>query len=131
MTPLLPQAACGRGWSGRTLVPLPAMHAGFWPAIRLGAHDPEARRHYWQGHYLRRRPRQLPSCGVVVRKAGMCTLCAGVLAVPGTANAAAPIRGQMLMPGVVYSRQAEVTAHGPVVMHVVLAPKPTGLSALR
>src|SRR5436309_14960076 len=55
------------------LVPLPAIHAGFWPAITrrqsppsllprlpalaasecglwLGARDPEARRHYWKGH---------------------------------------------------------------------------------
>src|SRR2546425_6915042 len=41
------------------------------------------------------------------------------------------IRGQFLMPGVVYSRQVEFTAHGPVVMHVIVAPKPTGLYALR
>src|SRR5438552_19206170 len=56
------------------LVPLPAIHAGFWPAITrrqsppsllprppalaasecglwLGARDPEARRHYWKGHW--------------------------------------------------------------------------------
>jgi hypothetical protein len=54
-------------------VPLPAIHAGFWPAITrrqgppsplarlsslaavecglwLGARDPETRRHYWKGH---------------------------------------------------------------------------------
>ncbi len=30
------------------------------------------------------------------------------------------------MPGVVYSRQVEFSAHGPVVVHVLSAPKPTG-----
>src|SRR5207244_9124996 len=34
------------------VVPLPAIHVGFWPAISLrqSAGDPETRRHYWQGH---------------------------------------------------------------------------------
>jgi hypothetical protein len=35
------------------------------------------------------------------------------------------------MPGVIYSRQVEFTAHGPVVMHVLAAPKPTGLYAVK
>jgi hypothetical protein len=52
-----------------------------------------------------------------------------MLAVP--APAATPIRGQALMPGVIYSRQLEFTAHGPVVMHVLAAPKPTGLYAVK
>jgi len=34
------------------------------------------------------------------------------------------------MPGVIYSRQVEFTAHGPVVLHVIQAPRPTGLFAL-
>ena len=34
------------------------------------------------------------------------------------------------MPGVTYQRQVQFTAHGPVVIHVVTAPKPTGLYAL-
>jgi hypothetical protein len=42
-----------------------------------------------------------------------------------------PVRGQTLLPGVVYSRQVEFTAHGPVVIHVISAPKPTGLYALK
>ncbi len=50
---------------------------------------------------------------------------------PNLAPAATPIRGQTLMPGVIYSRQVEFTAHGPVVMHVIAAPRPTGLFALR
>jgi Phosphodiester glycosidase len=35
------------------------------------------------------------------------------------------------MPNVVYSRQVEFTAHGPVVEHIVVAPRPTGLYALK
>jgi hypothetical protein len=50
---------------------------------------------------------------------------------PQSLRAATPIRGQVLMPGVVYSRQVEFTAHGPVVLHVIAAPKPTGLYALK
>src|SRR6266496_6047343 len=64
----------------------------------------------------------------MVRRAAVITLLAGIFAAPATA---APIRGQLLLPGVVYSRQVEFTAHGPVVTHVILAPKPTGLYALK
>ena len=65
----------------------------------------------------------------MVRTAVICALCAGLLAAPATA--ATPIRGQQLMPGVIYSRQLEFTAHGPVAMHVISAPKPVGLYALK
>ena len=34
------------------------------------------------------------------------------------------------MPGVTYQRQVQFTAHGPVVIHVIVAPKPTGLYSL-
>jgi hypothetical protein len=34
------------------------------------------------------------------------------------------------MPGVTYSRQIQFTAHGPVVIHVIVAPRPTGLYSL-
>jgi hypothetical protein len=37
----------------------------------------------------------------------------------------------LLMPGVTYSRQVQFTAHGPVVFHVVTAPKPGGLYSLK
>jgi Phosphodiester glycosidase len=37
---------------------------------------------------------------------------------------------QVLMPGVSYSRQVQFTAHGPVVIHVIVAPRPTGLYSL-
>jgi Phosphodiester glycosidase len=49
------------------------------------------------------------------------------------AGAAAPARAatQVLMPGVTYSRQMQFTAHGPVAIHVLTAPKPGGLYALR
>jgi hypothetical protein len=50
---------------------------------------------------------------------------------PALAQAATPVRGQTLMPGVIYARQVEFTAHGPVVMHVIAAPRPTGLFALK
>src|SRR3954468_15014718 len=48
-------------------------------------------------------------------------------------HAVAPgsLRGQKLMPNVVYSRQVEFTAHGPVVEHILVGPRPTGLYALR
>ncbi len=66
----------------------------------------------------------------MVRRAVIYALFAGLLVAP-EAIAAAPIRGQTLAPGVVYSRQVEFTAHGPVVIHVISAPKPTGLYALK
>jgi len=37
---------------------------------------------------------------------------------------------QVLMPGVTYSRQVQFTSHGPVVIHVITAPRPTGLYSL-
>jgi hypothetical protein len=59
----------------------------------------------------------------MLRRAAVIALLAGIFAAPATA---APIRGQTLMPGVVYSRQVEFTSHGPVVVHVISAPKPVG-----
>ena len=66
----------------------------------------------------------------MVRRAVIFALLAGLFVAPD-AFPAAPIRGQTLAPGVVYSRQIEFTAHGPVVVHVISAPKPTGLYALK
>jgi hypothetical protein len=66
----------------------------------------------------------------VVRRAVIFALFAGLFVAP-EAFPAVPIRGQTLAPGVVYSRQVEFTAHGPVVIHVISAPKPTGLYALK
>ena len=66
----------------------------------------------------------------MVRRAVICALFAGLFVAPGAA-AAVPVRGQTLLPGVVYSRQVEFTGHGPVVINVITAPKPTGLYALK
>ncbi len=54
-----------------------------------------------------------------------------IVAAAAAPAAAAPIRGQTLMPGVVYSRQVQFTSHGPVVLNVVSAPRPTGLYSVR
>jgi hypothetical protein len=67
----------------------------------------------------------------VVRRAVIWAFFAGLFLAPGAASAATPIRGQTLLPGVIYSRQLEFTSHGPVVVHVIVAPKPTGLYALK
>jgi len=61
------------------------------------------------------------------RRVLIASVAAAALAAPA---AAAPIRGQSLMPGVVYSRQIDFTAHGPVVLNVVSAPRPQGLYSL-
>jgi hypothetical protein len=66
----------------------------------------------------------------VVRRAVIYALFAGLFVAPG-AFAAVPVRGQTLLPGVIYSRQLEFTGHGPVVINVISAPKPTGLYALK
>jgi phosphodiester glycosidase len=46
---------------------------------------------------------------------------------------AAPVAAQKttLMPGVTYDRSVQFTPHGPVAMHVVIGPRPTGLYGLR
>jgi Phosphodiester glycosidase len=67
----------------------------------------------------------------VARKSFISLLCLGAVLVPALARAAAPVRGQTLMPNVIYSHQVEFTAHGPVVEHIIVAPRPTGLYALK
>ena len=57
-------------------------------------------------------------------------LIAGIAA----ALAGAPPAGAvptLLMPGVTYDKQVQFTSHGPVVIHVLIAPKPGGLWSLR
>ena len=56
------------------------------------------------------------------------TVAAVAGAFAGPATAAGPVE---LFPGVTYERQLQFTRHGPKVVHVVLAPKPGGLYALR
>jgi flagellar hook assembly protein FlgD len=46
------------------------------------------------------------------------------------ASAAAQPSG-LLMPGVTYERQVKFTLHGPVVVHVIQGPRPTGLYSLQ
>ena len=57
-------------------------------------------------------------------------LVAAVVALVLTPAAGAAGRVQ-LMPGVVYEKQVQFTPHGPVAIHVMSAPKPGGLYALR
>jgi hypothetical protein len=65
-------------------------------------------------------------CGrVLLRNALITALVAGAFAAPA---AAAPVE---LMPDVTYDRKVEFTAHGPKVIHILIAPKPGGLYALK
>ncbi len=67
----------------------------------------------------------LASVAVVVRS----FLIAGLLALVVAAPAGA--KTTTLMPGVTYERGVQFTPHGPVALHVVRGPRPTGLYALR
>jgi hypothetical protein len=53
-------------------------------------------------------------------------LCAAALATPAAAQ---PTR-TLLMPGVTYDENVEFTLHGPVAVHVIEGPKPSGLYSL-
>ena len=66
----------------------------------------------------------------MVRTAVRLAAVATALAAPVSAHAQLEQR-TLLMPGVTYSRQVQFTPHGPVVVHVVTAPRPGGLYALR
>jgi hypothetical protein len=50
------------------------------------------------------------------------------LVLPPTAGAAGQV---VLTPGVTYEKQVQFTPHGPVAIHIITAPKPGGLYALR
>jgi hypothetical protein len=56
---------------------------------------------------------------------------AAILAASHAAPAAAQTGRALLMPGVTYERQVQFTSHGPVAIHVLVAPKPGGLWSLR
>jgi hypothetical protein len=56
---------------------------------------------------------------------------AGLLALVPAAPAHAQGVRTLLMPGVSYTKQVEFTTHGPVAYHVVNAPRPGGLYALK
>ena len=58
-------------------------------------------------------------------------LAAGLAAVAAApASAQAPLK-QTLLPGVTYERAVQFTPHGPVALHVVTGPRPTGLYTLQ
>ena len=61
----------------------------------------------------------------MLRRVLIAVLLAGVFAAPANAFS------QTLIPGLSYSRQLLFTPHGPVVVHVLVAPRPGGLWDLR
>jgi len=61
----------------------------------------------------------------LLRRVLIAVLLAGVFAAPANASS------QTLIPGLSYSRQLLFTPHGPVVVHVLVAPRPGGLWDLR
>ena len=61
----------------------------------------------------------------MLRRVLIAVLLAGVFAAPANASS------QTLIPGLNYSRQLLFTPHGPVVVHVLVAPRPGGLWDLR
>jgi hypothetical protein len=60
----------------------------------------------------------------LLRRVLIAVLLAGVFAAPANASP------QTLLPGLTYTRQLLFTPHGPVVVHVLVAPKPGGLWGL-
>jgi hypothetical protein len=56
---------------------------------------------------------------------------AGLLVLVPVAPAQAQGIRTLLMPGVAYTKQVEFTTHGPVAFHVINAPRPGGLYALK
>jgi Phosphodiester glycosidase len=59
----------------------------------------------------------------VLRNLLIAAVVAGIAVAPAGAQVAPP---SLLMPGVSYQRQVEFTPHGPVVLDVVIAPRPDG-----
>jgi hypothetical protein len=66
----------------------------------------------------------------VPRRLSIALLAVALLAGGPTVPAASAER-TLLMPGVTYERQIQFTAHGPVAIHVLTAPKPGGLWSLK
>ena len=62
---------------------------------------------------------------IAVALAGLAALPAGAATAPRGSGAQITTQS-LLMPGVTYQRQVEVTPHGPVVLDVVTAPRPDG-----
>jgi hypothetical protein len=68
---------------------------------------------------------------VVLRRLLTTAAVAALFAAAPLAESAEAAQRSLLMPGVSYERQVEFTSHGPVAIHVLRAPKPGGLYALR
>ena len=68
----------------------------------------------------------LPWGGVMLRRAAI-----GALAALALAASSASAKAVLLMPGVTYQQQVQFTLHGPVVVHVLTAPRPGGLYSLQ
>ena len=66
----------------------------------------------------------------MLRNLVICVLAAGVLAASASAGGAGsgwrPALRPQLAPGVTYERQVQFTRRGPLVLHTITAPKPTG-----
>ncbi|HEV8687961.1 MAG TPA: phosphodiester glycosidase family protein [Gaiellaceae bacterium] len=62
----------------------------------------------------------------MVGKAVVTAALAALLAAPAAAS-----QRTLLMPGVTFEREVDFTSHGPVVVHVLRGPRPTGLYALK
>jgi hypothetical protein len=60
----------------------------------------------------------------VIRRIALIAALAGLLAAPARAQST-------LMPGVTYDREVEFTPNGPIVLHVLTAPRPIGLWSLK
>ena len=64
--------------------------------------------------------------GVVLRKVVICILAAGVAAATVIAAGAGAAARPQLAPGITYEKQVQFTRRGPLVLHTITAPKPTG-----
>jgi hypothetical protein len=63
--------------------------------------------------------------GLLLRRLVICALLGGFFAAPAGAST------QTLIPGLTYTKQVLFTPHGPVAEHVLVAPRPGGLWAVR
>jgi len=76
-------------------------------------------------YFRPRSPGALASCPPLLRKTLFIALVFAAVAAPANAGRIP------LMPGVTYERQVQFTPNGPVVVHIMRAPRPGGLYALR
>jgi hypothetical protein len=82
---------------------------------------------YRAGEAQRHREERLPLAAVRLRKLAL----VGALLLLATAAPATAQTPVTLLPAVTYDRELTFTPHGPVVLHVLTAPRPGGLYTLR